>query len=132
MITAVVTDAAGQIETATINLSINEPEQPLLVSTFEWVRHGADAVTGGIENVGLKWTKNLKDVNAVIEPLDGVVFYAFNNPGIWDEVETEADKVAAFSLENIENYDYITDFRGVSAFATKDYDYVLGTYYNGK
>ena len=130
MITAVVTDAAGQIATATINLDINEPTQPLLVTTFEWIRHGADAVTGGIENVGLKWTRNLKDVNAVLEPIDSSIPFCAFTADEWEKVVTQADKENSFA--ELGNYSLISDFRGVSAFQSNDYDYVLGTFYNGK
>lgn len=125
-ITATVTDAAGQTNTASIKVDINE-SIALVPTDFEWNRHGAAAVTGGIEEFGLSWTSNTKDVFANITPLEGAVLYEFD-PSVWDATTTEVEKATLFSEQTIS----IAKFRGVSAFASHDYDFVIGTTYNGE
>ena len=125
VITAVLTDAAGKTATATINVSINEPAQPLVSHTFEWYRLG-NTVTG-LDQFGLWWDRNLKATHAQIKPLDGTKLFQFD-ASKWDEVATDLDKAALFSAaleagENINLYDGInTDISG-----DKDYNDVIGT-----
>ena len=131
MITAVVTDAAGQIATATINLSINQPEAPVQTlepKDFTWFRHNSNDGEG-LAEYGLEWKGNGKEVFAIIKPVDGATLYGFS-PEIWDEVTTDAEKVTAFT-EGL--HSVMSDFRGVSAWNSHDnYDFVIGTIYNNE
>ena len=126
-IVATVTDVAGNTASATIKVDINE-EITLVPVDFAWNRHGAAAVTGGIENYGLKWESNTKDVFANIKPMEGAVLYEFD-PSVWDATTTEVEKAALFS----EHLVGIEVFRKVSCFYPHDdYDFVIGTTYNGQ
>ena len=125
-IVATVTDVAGQTASATIKIALNK-ETALVATDFSWNRHGAAAVTGGIEEFGLSWTSNTKDVFANIRPLDGVVLYEFD-PSVWEATTTEAEKAALFSEQQIG----IAVFNKVSAWASHNYDFVIGTTYNGQ
>lgn len=127
-IVATVTDAAGNTATATIKVDINEVEEVELVPTeFTWNRHGGADATG-LEEFGLQWTSNTKEeVFANIRPLDGAALYEFD-PSVWDATTTDLEKAALFSELTFG----ISVFRGVSCNASADYDYVIGTTYNGE
>jgi len=126
-IAAVVADAAGKTNTATIELTILYQEQPLTTTEFTWNRHGGAAATGGLDEFGLQWTSNGKEVFAEIKPLEGAVLYEFD-PAVWGNVTTELQKATLFSEQTMG----IPVFNKVSAFASNSYDYVIGTSYNGK
>ena len=124
---ATITDVDGKINTATLTLSLNEPAEPLETKDFTWFRHGGNDGEG-LEEFGLEWEGNGKEVFAIIKPVDGATLYGFS-PDTWDEVTTDVEKVAAFT-EGL--HTTMSDFRGVSAWYTKDYDFVIGTLYNGE
>lgn len=127
-IEAIVIDAAGKTASASITLSINKPEDPVQTlepNDFTWFRHGSNPGEG-LAEYGLKWENNAKEAFAVIKPVDGATLCGFA-PETWDEVTTDVEKAAIFS-EAIS----MADFRGVSAWSSKDYDYVIGTIYNGE
>jgi len=122
---ATVTDVDGKINTATLTLNLNEPATPLEEADFTWFRHGSNDATG-LEEFGLEWTGNGKEVFAIIKPVEGATLYGFAADE-WNDVTTDLDKVALFT-EGL--HTIMEDFRGVSAWNTKDYDFVIGTYYN--
>lgn len=124
---ATVTDVDGKINTATLNLSLNEPAEPLEEADFTWFRHGSNPAEG-LEEFGLEWTGNGKEVFAILKPVEGATLYGFGSD-VWNEVTTDVEKVAAFT-EGL--HTVMEDFRGVSAWNTKDYDYVIGTLYEGE
>lgn len=93
-IKAVVTDVAGKMNTATINLKINQPENPLVENDFDWFRQGNTQT--GLEEYGLYWERNVKSPYAQIKPMDGVVLYKFE-PTVWEEVVYETQKAAKFA-----------------------------------
>lgn len=125
---ATVTDVDGKINTATLTLSLNEPAEPLEEADFTWFRHGSNDATG-LEEFGLEWTGNGKEVFAIIKPVEGATLYAFDSD-TWNEVTTDVEKVAAFT-EGI--HGILSDFRGVSAWNSHDdYDFVIGTLYEGE
>lgn len=124
-IKATVTDAAGEKKSASITAYINY-EEGLEAYPFEWVRaNGADGT--GLEAFGLKWTRNEKEVFAVIEPIEGATLYSVPSEK-WDEVQTESDLAALFSDGG--GASVIKDYRGVSMAATHDYDDVIATLYD--
>lgn len=126
---ATVTDVDGKINTATLNLSLNKPAEPLEEADFTWFRHGSNPAEG-LEEYGLEWTGNGKEVFAIIKPVEGATLYGFGvGSDVWNEVTTDVEKVAAFT-EGL--HSVMDDFRGVSAWNTKDYDYVIGTLYEGE
>lgn len=126
-ITAIVTDEAGQTNTASITIKFNQVAMDLEVKDFSWFRHGNNPGEG-LAEYGLEWNSNAKEVFAVIKPVEGATLYGFS-PDTWNEVVTDADKLAAFT-EGL--HTTMEDFRGVSAWNNKDYDFVIGTLYNNE
>ena len=130
IITAVVTDVDGKTATATINVSVNQPAQPLVARTFTWNRHGGNDGTG-LAEFGLKWEKNLaKAIYAIIEPVDGATLYKFD-PSVWDATTTDVEKAALFSEATPANPQQWKEFN-VAGAMTQEFDVVLGTAYNGE
>ena len=125
---ATVTDVDGKINTATLTFSLNQPALPLEVTDFTWFRQGSNAATG-LAEFGLEWTGNGKEVYAIIKPVTGATLFMLT-PENWDEITTDVEKAAFFSEGNL--IAQIPDFRGVSAWSDKDYDYVIATLYNGE
>ena len=120
---ATVVDAAEETASVTITVTViaNLEETP-----FTWERV-AGAPGTGLEEFGLQWTGNVKDIiHAVIKPLEGATLYQFNAE-LWESVTTMANKVALFAADTIQP---IVDFREISAEATHDYDFMIGTIYN--
>lgn len=126
-ITATVTDKAGKEASASITLYFNEDEL-LVPADFTWNRHGGNAATGNLAELGLQWTSNEREIYAVIKPVEGAFLYKFGaERDIWNSTTTVAEKIALFN----ENAEPITEFKEISCTAAdKDYDIVLGTIYN--
>lgn len=120
LITAIVTDAAGETATASIKLSINQPALPLIARTFEWYRLGNTQT--GLDQFGLYWERNAKVTHAQIKPLDGVTMYTFAS-NVWDATTTDVEKAALFSDGATE----ISVYDNVSTTAGGNYDDVIGT-----
>lgn len=126
--TATITDVDGKMNSTTINLNINQPAVALEPKDFSWVRQGSSDATG-LAEYGLEWKSNgSKEDFAIIKPVEGAEMYLIL-PEDWAAVKTDVDKAAFFS-DGV--YSVISDFRGVSAWSSKDYDYVIGTRYNGE
>ena len=122
-ITAVVTDANGKSSAASFTVFLNQ-DQMLIQSPFEWSRVGG-APGIGLEEFGLEWTHNSKDVFARINPLDGVLLFQFD-PSVWWQVNTEAEKEALFSSA-LETMSPEYEYAHVSIMNSADYDDVIGT-----
>ena len=76
-IKAVVTDVAGKMNTATINLQINRPAIPLEVSDFEWTKIGHNVMD--LASYGLRWHENnWKSPYTHIYAADGYKLYVRN------------------------------------------------------
>ena len=123
---ATVTDVDGKINAATLTISLNRPTQPLEEKDFTWFRHGSNDGEG-LAEYGLEWKGNGKEVFAIIKPVAGATMFMLS-PENWDAITTDIEKAAFFSEGNL--IAQIPDFRGVSAWNTKDYDYVIATLYN--
>lgn len=126
--TATITDVDGKMNSTTINLNINQPAVDLVTKDFTWFRQGSSDATG-LAEYGLEWKSNgSREDFAIITPVEGAEMYLIL-PEDWAAVKTDVDKAAFFS-DGV--YSVISDFRGVSAWNSKDYDYVIGTRYNGE
>lgn len=125
--TATITDVDGKMNSTTINLNINQPAVDLVTKDFTWVRQGGNPGEG-LAEYGLEWTNNAKEVHAVIKPVAGAEMYMIL-PEDWAAVKTDVDKAAFFS-DGV--YSVISDFQGVSAWNSNDYNFVIGTRYNGE
>ena len=125
-IIATVTDAAGKFNKASIKFSVNY-DDTLVPHAFKWTREGSNPGEG-LAEVGLKWEKNLKEVFAVIEPVEDAVLYSVPVEK-WDEITTETELDALFSDGG--GAEVIKDYRGVSAWTSHTYNDVIATYYEG-
>ena len=130
-ITAVVTDADNQTNTAAIYFTIEEEEEALPIEIIEWVRKGAN-LQGTTEEemaaLGLKWTSSYKEVFATIEPLnDDVVLYLCDGDDFYDIVSL-SDKYAYFT-NLAETATPIEKYRNISAQNSYDYNDMLAVVY---
>ena len=115
VITAIVTDAAGQTATASITLNLNE-EQPIISSTFNWVRDGAHFLSQeDMRAVGLDWPSNSKaEAYVNIKPLDGCSMYIIEDGDEFGNITTQSEKDAYFA-DLRENGITASVYRGISA-----------------
>lgn len=99
----------------------NEGGELLTVTDFEWYKYGSS--TSGLEEYGLYWQGNYKDVNAHIKPLDGVTLFSFNS-STWDATITNSEKAALFANDG----QIIDLYHNVSVmYYNSTYDDVIGT-----
>ena len=126
VITAIVTDEAGETATATINLQINEPAQPLVAATIEWVRKGTQLLgtTGAeMEAMGLQWAGSYKEVFATIKPVEGAALYVCNGDD-YETITTDVEKGGYFSNLR-ENGTTVESYRNITTNASHDYNDML-------
>jgi hypothetical protein len=129
VISAIVTDATGQIATASITVSVDgEPQSdddPLIASTFDWSRKGlvlesADAMHA----VGLDWPGNYRDeVYVKIVPMTGCSMYVLDGDD-FDAIETQGDKDEYFAWL-MENATPDTEYKEISAYHDGTYNTML-------
>ena len=116
VITAIVTDAAGETATATITLTINQPDQPLFGTPIEWTRKGNNLLNGTAEDMasyGLEWPGNWKAPMVIIRPTNSNVMLYLCDGNDFDDIKTVSDKNAYFTnlaetATPIEKYNNIT------------------------
>lgn len=114
---------------ATVTLPIKFiNNEDLTESPMQWKREGGNDATG-LEQFGLQWTSNMKEVFCVIRPVEGAKLVVF----------PEGVGAAAYQLTNsaelatyIDAIPAAEDFRGVSATRSNDYDLYIGSVYNGQ
>jgi hypothetical protein len=120
---AEITDVDGEKSNVSFNITVEvgttplEGEQDLL-----WERTGAPAGTG-LDMFGLKWTSNVKMVNAVIKK-DMADKFVQLTAAEWTSITTKEDLMAA-----VEAATGIEEYTGVSVDASGTYDDVLATKY---
>jgi hypothetical protein len=126
-IVATVTDAAGEIATASIKLSINK-EDNIEATPITWIRRGAnlqDNTEAEMAALGLKWTGSHKEIFATIEPLDAnCKMYVFIDSEICEEITTESEK-AAFFARLVENTLPDENYRNITTAHSAEYSDVL-------
>jgi hypothetical protein len=131
VITAVVTDAAGQTATATITLTINQPDAPILAQTFSWYRRGNSIPSADeMANYGLKFGNNYKEVFATILPLNENVQLYLCDGADFATITTMSEKNAYFtSLAAEETGSKIESYRNVTCNNSADYNDMLAVVY---
>lgn len=122
VIKAVVTDVAGETNSAQFTVSINE-EEKLTEYAFEWYRLGNTQT--GLEDFGLYWEQNAKATHAQIKPMDGVQMFIFD-ASVWDETITVADEANLFN-KALETMHTEPVYNNVSTSASGTYNDVIGT-----
>ena len=126
VIKAIVTDEAGESNTATITLKIQEPVIPLVGKTVEWVRKGANLIgetEAEMRAYGLQWTGSYKEVFATLKPVDGASLYVCNGDD-FAEITTLAQKTAYFMDLN-ENGTPVDSYRKITTNNSADYNDML-------
>lgn len=135
VITAIVTDAAGQTATASINLTIIQPDQPLISKTVEWIRKGTNLVgitEAEMREIGLQWTGSYKDIMATIEPLNGAQLYVCSGDD-YEGIATMSDKNAYFtSLAAEGGATPVPSYRNITTNNSADYNDMLAVIYGEK
>lgn len=121
--TAEVTDVNGQSSSVSFTVLINQ-ELELSESPFEWIKVGSASATG-LEEFGLSWERNYKDVYARIRPLAGVTLLQFD-PSVWSDVTTGRDKAMLFA-NALETGVSLYEYAHVSVTSSQSYDDVMGT-----
>lgn len=112
---------SGKTATAKVNITIHEAT--LEVNDFEWVRAG-DHCTG-LEQFGLEWELNAKEVKAKIVPVEGAILKTLEDVE-FGAITTEMQKMVAF-----EQATQVDKFHEVSCEANHDdYNFVIMTQYN--
>ena len=114
-------DKDNKMNTKTVTVNLNQPEDPLTVADFEWFRHGN--TQEGLEAYGLYWESNAKSPFAQIKPLPGVVLYKFADSSVWDEVTFPSQKDAVFSDGAVT----ASVYNNVDVNQNGTYDDVIGT-----
>lgn len=119
---AEITDVDGQKKSVFFNITVEEGTTPLEgEQDLTWQRVGGAAGTG-LDMFGLKWTSNIKLVDAVIKK-DGAAKLVQLDAEAWTTITTKEDLMAAIdATEDLGDDGY----RGVSAEANGTYDDVLG------
>ena len=120
VITAVVTDAAGQTATASITLTINQPATPLISQTFEWVRRGSNLVSEAeMAAIGLNWPGNYPREDFVrIVPLTNCTMYIIEDGDEFDNITTQEEKDTYFA-DLAENGTAAARYTEISAWAAE-------------
>lgn len=126
-IIAKVTDAAGQVNTASIKVDLNK-EEALVLSDLNWVRRGNNLM-GNTETematLGLKWTGSHKEVFATIEPLNENCRMWVRPGEEFETVDNETEKAAYFA-DLIESQPITTSsYRNITCNNSADYNDVL-------
>ena len=127
VITATVTDVAGQTATAKITLTVNQPDVPILSMPIEWKREGSNVVAADAEEMkffGLEWSGSYKEVFATIQPInDDVILYLCDGDD-FDDIETMSDKNAYFT-NLAETATPIEKYRNITTNNSADYNDML-------
>ena len=124
--TATVTDVDGKVKSAVINLSINQPAQPLEVQNITWVRRGSNSQNAEeMAACGLKWVAR-DPYHANIQPLNEncKLYVVLNNAEAYNAVTTDVEK-AAFFAEQMETSTPVTEYRNISTAADGEYNDIL-------
>lgn len=123
-ITATVADVNGETATATIVLSINQPDQPLISKAFEWVRRGANVLDAEeMASFGLQWTGTYKAPFATIKPIDGATMYVCDGND-FATITTNTEKAAYFA-NLAETATAAESYRKIDANASANYNDML-------
>ena len=124
--TATVADVDGQVKSAVINLLVNQPAQPLEVTSITWVRRGSTSQNAEeMAACGLKWVAR-DAYHANIQPLNEncKLYVVLNNVEAYNAVTTDVEK-AAFFAEQMESNHPVDEYRNISTSAPAEYNDIL-------
>lgn len=121
-----VTDKKGEKKSISLTITAELGTTPLgNAEDLYWERVGGAAGTG-LSTFGLKWTSNLKMVNAQIKK-DGAAKFVQLSADAWTSLVTMEDLMAAIDAGTD-----METFTGINVDANGTYDVVLATSYNGE
>ena len=127
-INATVTDEAGEINTASISLALNQPALPLIGSPLTWSRKGGNLQGNTKEEmakVGLQWDKR-DAFHANIRPAsnDCKLYVVENSAEAFDAVTNTVEKAQFFhKLIEVDNAVAVDEYRRISVALPGDTDY---------
>ena len=117
VISAIVTDVDGQRATTSIALTITQPDPPIWVTAFEWIKQGNNVLAANeMAMYGLEWGPSYKDVYATLNPLEGATMYLCDGDEFFN-ITTEIEK-AAFFAALMEANEPIASYRNISLMNT--------------
>jgi len=128
-ITAVVTDADNQTNTAAVAFTIEMEEEELPIELIEWVRKGQNVLSAEeMAEYGLKWEGTYKAPFATIKPMEGATMYVcdgddFDNIKFWSEKNAYFTNLAAEGATPAESY------RNIDANEDSSYNDMLAVIY---
>ncbi len=121
-----ITVAGKEYGSTFVEIPVELVDESLAKSTFTWERTGSHQGTG-LAQFGLEWKQNVKDINCVITPIpDAGVKLVDLGTGTFNNFTTYTEVKNA-----INNATGIEEYKKISATSSKEYDEVIGTYYNG-
>ncbi|MCQ2306401.1 MAG: hypothetical protein MJ000_02405 [Bacteroidales bacterium] len=123
LVTVEATVKTKKNNTATAKVNITVLDATLEVNDLSWVRVGGTPGTG-LEQFGLEWKSNVKEVKAKIVPVEGAELKILEGVE-FASITTEVGKKNAF-----ESATPAEKFHEVSCEANKDYNFVIMTQYN--
>ena len=128
-ITAVVTDADNQTNTAAVAFTIEMEEEELPIELIEWVRKGQDVLSAEeMAEYGLEWDRTFKAPFATIKPLDGAIMYVCDGDD-FDDIEYWSDKNAYFTNLVAEGATPAESYRNIDANEDSSYNDMLAVVY---
>ena len=128
-ITAVVTDADNQTNTAAVAFTIEMDEEPLPIGLIEWVRKGNNVLSADeMAEYGLEWDRTFKAPFATIKPLDGAIMYVCDGDD-FDDIEYWSDKNAYFTNLVAEGATPAENYRNIDANEDSSYNDMLAVVY---
>lgn len=131
-ITAVVTDINNQFNTAVIAFKFDQPAQPLVGNTIEWIRNGSNveaATEAALKAIGLKWTNSYKEYMATIRVLENEDVDMYICPGDdYETITTDVEKFAYFA-NLAETAESVDRYRNITTNNSADYNDMLAVRY---
>ena len=126
LITKIKVTAEGKEYGSTyVEIPVTVVDESLETKQFTWERTGSTQGTG-LATFGLEWKQNVKDIMCVITPLATAKLVDLTGTVNFADVTTYTE------VKNvIDNATSISEYRKISATASKTYDEVIGTYYDG-
>ena len=131
-ITAVVTDVNNQTNTATIAFKLDQPAQPLIGNTIEWIRNGSNvetATAAALKAIGLEWSGSYKEYMATIRVLENEDVDMYICPGDdYETITTDVEKFAYFA-NLAETAESVDRYRNITTNNSADYNDMLAVRY---
>ena len=128
-ITAVVTDADNQTNTAAVAFTIEMEEEELPIEPIEWVRKGQNVLSAEeMAEYGLKWEGTYKAPFATIKPMEGATMYVCDGDD-FDDIKFWSEKNAYFTNLAAEGATPAESYHNIDANEDSSYNDMLAVIY---